>query len=114
MLLEPDGPSLQPDHLVALPRLVGPRLGGLPHDGDGFIEVDDHGRVEGLDSVWAAGDCTTFPIKQGGDSGTAGRRCSGGDRRKGRRGRRARAVSTGDARNAAHRPRTHVAARVDR
>ena len=66
VLLEPDGPSLQPDHLVALPRLVGPRLGGLPHDSDGFIPVDDHGRVEGLEGVWAAGDCTTFPIKQGG------------------------------------------------
>ncbi|MGI8593928.1 MAG: NAD(P)/FAD-dependent oxidoreductase [Solirubrobacteraceae bacterium] len=66
VLLEPDGPSLQPDHIVALPRLVGPRLGGLPHDPDGFIPVDEHGRVEGVEGVWAAGDCTTFPIKQGG------------------------------------------------
>jgi sulfide:quinone oxidoreductase len=49
-----------------LPRLVGPPIRGLPHDRDGFIPVDDHGRVEGVDRVWAAGDCTTFPVKQGG------------------------------------------------
>lgn len=66
VLLEPNGPSLQPDHLVALPRLAGPRVGGLPHDADRFIPVDEHGRVEGAEGVWAAGDCTTFPIKQGG------------------------------------------------
>lgn len=41
-------------------------MGGLPHDADRFIPVDDRGRVEGADGVWAAGDCTAFPIKQGG------------------------------------------------
>ena len=65
-LLEPNGPALAADRLVALPRLVGPRLRGLPHDRDGFIPVDEHGRVEGVQDVWAAGDSTTFPVKQGG------------------------------------------------
>ena len=62
----PDGPAIEVDRVVALPRLFGPRVGGLPSDHDGFIPVDDHGRVEGVDGVWAAGDCTTFPVKQGG------------------------------------------------
>ena len=39
---------------------------GLPHDPDGFIPVDLHGLVEGELDVYAAGDATTCPIKQGG------------------------------------------------
>ena len=35
-------------------------------DEHGFVEVDGHGLVSGLDDVWAAGDLTSFPIKQGG------------------------------------------------
>ncbi len=52
--------------MLALPRLEGPRLAGLPADDLGFIEIDDHARVVGLDNVYAAGDATAFPIKQGG------------------------------------------------
>jgi sulfide:quinone oxidoreductase len=66
VLLRPDGPAVEADRIVALPRLTGPRIAGLPHDRGGFIPVDEHGRVEGVEGVWAAGDCTTFPIKQGG------------------------------------------------
>ena len=51
---------------VALPVPVGPAIAGVPTDAEGFIPVDEHGRVEGLDAVYAAGDATTFPIKQGG------------------------------------------------
>ena len=40
----------------------------LPADPDGFLAVDDHCRVLGLDAVYAAGDGTTFAIKQGGIS----------------------------------------------
>jgi len=65
-LLTPDGPAIQADRIVALPRLYGPSISGLPHDRDGFIPVDEHGRVDGTPGVWAAGDCTTFPVKQGG------------------------------------------------
>ncbi|MGI8728981.1 MAG: hypothetical protein ACR2LK_03160 [Solirubrobacteraceae bacterium] len=32
----------------------------------GFTPVDEHGRVQGLADVYAAGDGTTYPVKQGG------------------------------------------------
>lgn len=64
-MVAPDG-ALPADRVVSLPRFDGPRLPGLPHDSRGFIPNDPHGRVEGLDDVYAAGDATTFPIKQGG------------------------------------------------
>ncbi len=54
------------DRVVALPRLYGPRIGGIPQTSDGFIPVDLHGRVPGLDDVFAAGDITDFSVKQGG------------------------------------------------
>jgi sulfide:quinone oxidoreductase len=38
----------------------------VPHDADGFVPTDEHGRVRGTYDVYAAGDLTTFPIKQGG------------------------------------------------
>jgi sulfide:quinone oxidoreductase len=60
----PDG--LAVDRVIALPRAVGPALTGVPADARGFIPVDEHGRVEAVDHVWAAGDGTTFPVKQGG------------------------------------------------
>ena len=54
------------DQVVALPRMRGPGLAGLPHDEQGFIPIDRHARVRGVDDVFAAGDATDFPIKQGG------------------------------------------------
>jgi sulfide:quinone oxidoreductase len=60
------GEAIAVDQVVALPRLEGPRVEGLPADADGFIPVDDHCRVDGLKDVHAAGDGTAFPIKQGG------------------------------------------------
>jgi sulfide:quinone oxidoreductase len=54
------------DRVVALPRLEGPQILGIPQDADGFIATDLSGRVPGLTSVYAAGDITQFPIKQGG------------------------------------------------
>ena len=58
--------QIEVDRVVALPRLRGPRLDGLPQTLDGFIPIDAHGRVRGLDDVYAAGDITNFPVKQGG------------------------------------------------
>jgi sulfide:quinone oxidoreductase len=46
--------------------MEGPSLDGVPADENGFIPIDDHARVKGLDGVYAAGDGTNFPIKQGG------------------------------------------------
>jgi sulfide:quinone oxidoreductase len=65
-LLTAPGPPLETDSVVSLPGLAGPALRGLPFDHDGFIPVDLHGRVHGLEDVYAAGDATTCPIKQGG------------------------------------------------
>jgi sulfide:quinone oxidoreductase len=54
------------DRVVALPRLEGPRLDGVPHDANGFVPTDANGLVRGLIDVYAAGDLTDFPVKQGG------------------------------------------------
>ena len=61
-----EGASLVVDEVVALPRLEGPRIEGLPADEDGFILVDEHCRVEGLADVYAAGDGIRSEVKQGG------------------------------------------------
>ena len=60
------GDSVQTDAVVALPRLEGIRIDGVPHDSDGFVDADRFGRVSELVDVYAAGDVTSFPIKQGG------------------------------------------------
>ncbi len=65
LALIPEG-RLAVDRVVALPLLRGPRLDGLPQTRDGFIPVDEHGRVRCLEDVFAAGDITNFPVKQGG------------------------------------------------
>jgi sulfide:quinone oxidoreductase len=63
--LIPDG-DLAVDRVVALPRLHGPAIPGLPHTADGFTPIDGEARVQGLVDVYAAGDMTAFPLKQGG------------------------------------------------
>ncbi len=61
-----NGEQIRTDRVVALPRLVGPRFQGLPSDEHGFIRTDQHGLVVGFDDVYAAGDATAYPVKQGG------------------------------------------------
>ncbi len=39
---------------------------GVPLDERGRVPVDDHLRVEGMDSVWAIGDCAAAPDPRGG------------------------------------------------
>jgi sulfide:quinone oxidoreductase len=63
--LAPEG-QLEADHVATLPRLEGPAIDGVPTDPQGFIPTDPIGYVSGLTDVFAAGDATTFPIKQGG------------------------------------------------
>ena len=38
----------------------------MPQDLEGFTPVDERGRVSGLDDVYAIGDMTSRPLKQGG------------------------------------------------
>ena len=55
------------DYVVTLPLLSGPQLAGVPTTGPhDFFPVDEHGLVDGLDDVYAAGDAVDFPVKQGG------------------------------------------------
>jgi len=64
--ITPGHRRIQVDRIVTQPRLVGPRLRGIPCDHDGFIHTDANGRLAGLDGVFAAGDATAFPVKHGG------------------------------------------------
>ena len=66
LTVDPGGRQIDVDRVVSLPTLEGRRIPGVPTDHDGFIRVDPHGRVAGLDSIYAAGDGIAFPIKQGG------------------------------------------------
>ena len=64
--LSPGGEELEALRVVTLPRLVGREIPGLPGNEAGFLVTDGHGRVTGVPDVYAAGDITAFPIKQGG------------------------------------------------
>jgi sulfide:quinone oxidoreductase len=65
-LLLRDGRLIAADTVIALPRLVGRPLAGVPTDENGFITTDEHARVVGVPDVYAAGDITVGPVKQGG------------------------------------------------
>ena len=65
IILAPGQRRLDAGAAVALPLIEGRHLRGLPSDDGGFIPIDDHA-VVGVDDVYAAGDGTNFPIKQGG------------------------------------------------
>ncbi|HEU4905688.1 MAG TPA: FAD-dependent oxidoreductase [Solirubrobacterales bacterium] len=60
------GDPIEAGAVVSLPRLEGRRIDGLPTDAEGFLPVDEHCRVTGVEHVYAAGDGTAFPLKQGG------------------------------------------------
>jgi len=66
LVLMPGANTLDVERVVALPRLAGPGFPGLPCDIHGFLPTDEHGRVRGVADVYAAGDVTDFPVKQGG------------------------------------------------
>jgi sulfide:quinone oxidoreductase len=66
LIVTPGDRPLEATHVVSLPNLEGPGIAGLPADEGGFLPIDAHARVEGVEDVYAAGDGTTFPIKQGG------------------------------------------------
>lgn len=65
--LHPGGRTLYVKSIVALPELLGPSPQGVPtSDGRGFIPIDIHCKVPGLERVFAAGDAADFPVKHGG------------------------------------------------
>jgi sulfide:quinone oxidoreductase len=66
LIVNPGERELRFDHVVAVPRLVGPAITGLPADADGFLPVTSHCEVTGVQRVYAAGDGTDFPVKFGG------------------------------------------------
>lgn len=68
VVIDPDDRRLTVDRVVALPELYGPAVRGLPAAEHGFIPVDIHSRVRGVERVYAAGDATDFAIKHGGIS----------------------------------------------
>ena len=65
LILEKGEPVLA-DRVVAMPRLEVPDIPGIPQGRRGFIPTDSEGRIEANDRVYAAGDATWFPLKQGG------------------------------------------------
>lgn len=60
------GGAIAADRVVALGALAVSPIDGLPQFRHGFIPVDQHMRVEGAPRVYAAGDATWSPLKQGG------------------------------------------------
>jgi len=66
VVINPGDRHLEVDRVIALPELAGPAIRGIPLGEHGFIRVDPYGRVPGVPCVYAAGDATDFPIKQGG------------------------------------------------
>lgn len=60
------GGRVAADWVVTVPELDVPELPGLPQVANGFIAVDPQMRVIGAEHVWAVGDVTWSPLKQGG------------------------------------------------
>jgi sulfide:quinone oxidoreductase len=64
--LAPGENTLEVERIITVPRIGGPSVSGLPSDAEGFLVTDVHARVLGVPDVYAAGDVTAYPIKQGG------------------------------------------------
>jgi sulfide:quinone oxidoreductase len=66
IVARPGEAALEVDRIVAMPIAQARPIPGLPSTDQGFIPVDEHGRVHGVGCVYAAGDVTDRPLKQGG------------------------------------------------
>lgn len=66
VVINPGDRRLHVDRVIALPELYGPCVRGIPLSEHGFLRVDRFGRVLDVEGVYAAGDCTEFPVKHGG------------------------------------------------
>jgi sulfide:quinone oxidoreductase len=67
LTIHPGSRTLLVDRILALPELSGPSTPGVPEGSPaGFIPIDVHCQVRGLEHVYAAGDATDFAVKHGG------------------------------------------------
>jgi len=67
LLVLPEDREIAADRIVAMPELYGPGIAGISAVGDrGFISIDSHCAVRATTRIFAAGDITDFPVKQGG------------------------------------------------
>jgi sulfide:quinone oxidoreductase len=66
IVVNPGDRRLSAQRVVALPELYGPCVRGIPLGEHGFLRTDPHGKVAGVEDVYAAGDAIDFPIKHGG------------------------------------------------
>ena len=67
LLVGPEGPELEVERIVAMPRITGHPIRNVPSGPGGFAPIDERCRVLGLgERVFAAGDMTDFPVKHGG------------------------------------------------
>jgi sulfide:quinone oxidoreductase len=65
LAIQGDAP-IRADRVITVPQLRVNRIAGIPASWWGFVPTDASGRVDDLTDVYAAGDMTTYPIKQGG------------------------------------------------
>jgi sulfide:quinone oxidoreductase len=62
-----DGSEVHADRIVTVPRITGPAVKGVPAGARWFVPVNERCVVPSTDDrVFAAGDATDFPVKQGG------------------------------------------------
>lgn len=66
MLQIAPGEPIEADAVICLPKMEGRHIANVPRDEHGFIPIDHSGQVLDLPHVYAAGDVTAFPVKQGG------------------------------------------------
>jgi sulfide:quinone oxidoreductase len=65
-LVRMDGSVVPCQRTLALPGHEVEGIPGVPQGPHGFVDTDAFMRVDGCDRVYAAGDATWFPLKQGG------------------------------------------------
>ncbi|MDE3070023.1 MAG: FAD-dependent oxidoreductase [Acidobacteriota bacterium] len=68
IVINPGDRELSTDRVIALPELYGPAVRGVPLSEHGFLRTTPYGEVLDAPHIYAAGDCTEFPVKHGGVS----------------------------------------------
>jgi sulfide:quinone oxidoreductase len=68
LVLQPSGEVFHPDRIISLPTIIGPNVRGIPGFAqDRFLHIDEYCRVLNTGGrIFAAGDATDLPVKQGG------------------------------------------------